>query len=77
VGLGVVADRRGLGQRREGIERGKRAGGVLDAGRMGGDLSSQRFEDLDFALQDALVRADSFSAGVIYRSPPTIVCLRW
>jgi hypothetical protein len=60
----------------------QRARGRLDARRLGGDRRAQRLEDLQLALENPLVGAEtfssySFSAGVMKRSPPAIVCLRW
>ena len=83
VRLDVVVDRGVLGQRREDVERGQRARGRLDARRFGrrprvrsrSKISSSRSRMRSSA--PSTFSSYSFSAGVMKRSPPAIVCLRW
>ena len=58
VRLDVVADRGSFGERGEHVERRQRARRGLDARRLGGDLPAQPLEDLELALEDALVGAE-------------------
>ena len=58
VRLGVVGDRRGLGQRRQHVERRQGARRVLDPRRLGGHARAQLLEDLQLALEDPLVGAE-------------------
>ena len=58
VRLDVVVDRGGLGQRRQHVERGERARRRLNPRRLGGHRRAQRLEDLELALEDALVGAE-------------------
>ena len=83
VRLDVVRERGRFGQTGEHVERRQRACRLLDAGRFGGDAGAKRVEELDLALENPLVGSEypfswsSFSAGVMNRSPPAMVCLRW
>ena len=83
VRLDVVVDRGGLGERGEHVERRQRARGRLNPRRLGGDraaaarskISSSRSRIRSSA--PSTFSSYSFSAGVMKRSPPAIVCLRW
>ena len=56
--LGVVVDGGRLGERRQHVQRGEAARRVLDARRLGPHAPPQRVEDLHFALDDPLIRAE-------------------
>ena len=56
--LDVVVDRRGLGEGAEHVERRQRPGGRLNAARLRGDVEPQPLEQLELALEDALVGAE-------------------
>ena len=60
VRLGVVADRRGLGESRQDVEHRQGARRVLNAPSLGGHAGPQRFEDLELAREDPLVCAEDF-----------------
>jgi hypothetical protein len=82
VRLDVVVDRRRFGERAEHVERRQRAGGRLDARRLGRDLASQALEDLQLALEDPLVGAEHLLLVLLERRRDValaagIVCLRW
>ena len=57
VRLDVVRQRGGFRQPRKHVERGQRARRLLNARRLGRDTSAQLFEQLDLALENALVGA--------------------
>ncbi len=67
VGLGVVADRGGVGQRAEHVEHGQAARRVLDARRLGGHRRAQRLEELELALEDPLVGAQDLLLVLLQR----------
>src|SRR5262245_35431678 len=58
--LGVVGDRRGLGESGQHIQRCDSAPGIEDSRRFGRDPRSKRLEDFQLARQNALVRAEYF-----------------
>src|SRR5919197_272503 len=58
VGFDVVVDGRDLAERREDVECRERARGRLNPRRFGRDSRDQTVEDLEFALEDALVGAE-------------------
>ena len=81
VRLDVVVDRGGLGQRGEHVERGERARRRLDPRRFGRDRarSASKISSSRSRMRSSAPRtfsSYSFSAGVMKRSPPAIVCLR-
>ena len=57
----------GVGQRAEHVEHGQRPRGVLHARRLGGDRRAQRLEDLELALEDALVGAQHLLLVLLQR----------
>ena len=83
VRLGVVVDGGGLGQRGEHVERGERARRRLNPRRLGGHrarAASRRVSSSRSRMRSSApstFSSYSFSAGVMKRSPPAIVCLRW
>ncbi len=65
--LDVVVDGRAFRERRQDVERAQRARRRLDPGRFGGDGRAQGVEDLQLALDDALVGSQNLLLVLLQR----------
>ena len=81
VRLDVVVDGCALSKSRQHVQGRERAGGRLDSRRFAGNRRPERLEDLQLALEDALVGAQDLFFVFLQRGSdealaPAIVCLR-